>query len=219
MIDTAMILAAGRGRRMRPLTDVTPKPLLSVCGRPLLEWHLRKLAQAGFRRVVVNGAWLAEQIDAFVQQVDLDLALHFSAEPPGGLETAGGIVQALPLLGDAPFAVINGDVFSDYDYGCFAPPRGLAHLVLVPSPPHNAEGDFGLQGARVTPRGPWTFSGLSVLRPELLAGLEAGSRPLAPLLRQAMAQGAVTGEVFHGLWSDVGTPQRLHALEKTLGCA
>ncbi len=219
MLETAMILAAGRGKRMRPLTDTTPKPLLPVCGRPLLAWHLHKLAEAGFRRVVVNGAWLSEQIEAFLQQVDLDLALHFSPEPPGGLETAGGIVQALAWLGDAPFAVINGDVFSEYDYTRFRAPQGLAHLVLVPSPPHHPEGDFGLEAGRVTPQGPWTFSGLSVLSPELFQGVAPGFRPLAPVLREAMAQGAVTGEVFDGLWSDVGTPERLHALEKTLGCA
>ncbi len=219
MLETAMILAAGRGARMRPLTDTTPKPLLPVCGRPLLAWHLHKLAEAGFRRVVVNGAWLREQIEAFLQQLDTALEIHFSPEPPGGLETAGGIIQALPWLGDEPFAVINGDVFSHYDYARFSPPDGLAHLVLVPSPVHNAGGDFGLEAGRVTPHGPWTFSGLSVLTPQLFAGLTPGFRPLAPVLRCAMAQGAVSGEVFEGLWSDVGTPQRLHALEKALGCA
>lgn len=218
-IERAMVLAAGRGMRMRPLTDTTPKPLLRVCGRPLLDWQLEKLAAAGVREVVVNGAWLKEQIAAFVGRPRYGLTLHFSAEPPGGLETAGGIVQALPLLGDAPFIVVNGDVFTDYDYARLSQPDGLAHLVLVPSPAHHPEGDFGLQGGRVTPTGPWTFAGISVLDPELFAGVTPGPQPLAPLLRQAMDAGQVSGERYTGLWCDVGTPQRLAALNARLGCS
>lgn len=218
-IERAMILAAGRGRRMRPLTDTTPKPLLKVCGRPLLDWHLEKLAAAGVREVVVNGAWLKDQIAAFLQTPRYGLKLYFSPEPPGGLETAGGIVQALPLLGEAPFIVVNGDVFSDYDYACLPQPGGLAHLVLVPSPEHHPTGDFGLEDGRVTPEGPWTFSGISVLSPELFAGVVPGPRPLAPLLRAAMRQGQVSGALYEGLWSDVGTPKRLAALNARLGCS
>lgn len=219
VIERAMVLAAGRGERMRPLTDTIPKPLLKVCGRPLLDWHLEKLAAAGVREVVVNGAWLKEQIADFLRTPRYGLKLRFSPEPPGGLETAGGIVRALPYLGEAPFIVVNGDVFSDYDYAHLPVPQALAHLVLVPSPAHNPAGDFGLENGLVTPEGPWTFSGISVLSPALFAGVAPGVQPLAPLLREAMAQGQVSGELHEGLWSDVGTPERLAQLNGRLGCS
>ena len=220
MIRRAMVLAAGRGQRMRPLTDHTPKPLLKVCGRPLLDWHLERLAAAGVEEVVVNGAWLRDQIEAYVARPRYGLKVHFSPEPrEGGLETAGGIIQALPLLEAEPFIVVNGDIFTDFDFATLPENVDLAHLVLVPSPPHNPQGDFGLEAGRVTPEGPLTFAGISVLSPRLFDGLTPGVRPLAPLLRAAMAEGRVTGMLHEGTWYDIGTPERLHALAQSLGCA
>ncbi len=219
MPEVAMLLAAGRGKRMRPLTDTTPKPLLPVCGEPLLGRHLKHLRTAGVRRVVVNGAWLKEQIEAFLAVGDWGMEVIFSPEPPGGLETAGGIVRALPWLGERPFIVVNGDVWTDFDFSCLPDRVDAAHLVLVPSPPHNPRGDFGLENGKVLPEGPFTFAGISVLSPELFAGLDDRPAPLAPLLRTAMAQGTVTGCLHEGMWHDVGTPERLRDLEKRLGCA
>lgn len=219
MIRRAMVLAAGRGKRMRPLTDHTPKPLLKVCGRPLLDWHLERLAVAGVEEVVVNGAWLRDQIEAYVAHPRYGLKVHFSPEPrEGGLETAGGIIQALPLLGSDPFIVVNGDVFTDFDFSVLPAQVELAHLVLVPSPPHNARGDFGLEAGRVTPNGPFTFAGISVLTPELFEGVSPGVRPLAPLLRAAMKSERVSGMLYEGAWYDIGTPERLKALAQSLGC-
>lgn len=220
MYKTAMVLAAGRGRRMRPLTDKTPKPLLPVCGRPLLDYHLEKLAKAGVERVVINGAWLKAQLEQYVKRGFEGLELIFSPEPEGGLETAGGIIQALPLLGEAPFIVVNGDVFTDFPFTTLPEKLydSVAHLVLVESPAHNLKGDFGLDQGRVVSQGVYTFSGISVLHPELFEGLTPGVRPLAPVLRAAMTEGRVSGHVYTGLWQDVGTPQRLEALENTLGC-
>ncbi|WP_294947980.1 N-acetylmuramate alpha-1-phosphate uridylyltransferase MurU [Sulfurivirga sp.] len=219
MPEVAMILAAGRGKRMRPLTDTTPKPLLPVCGEPLLGRHLRRLRNAGIQRVVVNGAWLKAQIEAYVTGRDWGMEVIFSPEPPGGLETAGGIVRALPWLGERPFIVVNGDVWTDFDFASLPDQVEAAHLVLVSSPPHNPHGDFGLENGKVLPEGPYTFAGISVLSPALFAGLDDRPAPLAPLLRSAMARGAVTGRLHEGIWHDVGTPERLRDLEKRLGCA
>lgn len=218
-----MLLAAGRGERMRPLTDVTPKPLLPVAGRPLIVWHLERLARAGFREIVINHAHLGDQIEALLDDgAAWGLSIRYSEEPPGALETAGGIANALPLLGDEPFLVINGDVWCDWDV---ARARGalsaddLAHLVLVPNPAHNAKGDFALAEGRVASEGEdrKTFAGIGIYRRELFAGLEAGKpAKLAPLLREAMNEGRVGGEVHTRRWVDVGTPERLAELDVEL---
>ncbi|MFA6699749.1 MAG: nucleotidyltransferase family protein [Thiomicrospira sp.] len=217
----AMILAAGRGERLRPLTDDCPKPLMQVGERCLIEYHLLKLAQQGVACVVINHAWLGDKIEAALGCGSrYGLKIEYSAEPEGGLETAGGIIQALPKLGDRPFWVINADVFSALDFAQL--PRdlaegSLAHLMLVPTPSFKPQGDFGLTPAgRVTAQGEWTFSGFSLLSPALFDGLAPGRRALAPLLREAMAQGAVTGEVYQGYWSDIGTLSRLEAARNWL---
>ena len=211
-----MILAAGRGERMRPLTDRTPKPLLPVGGRPLIEHHLRRLAAAGYRDVVINLAWLAAQIrEALGDGQRFGLRIHYSEETQGALETAGGIRHALPLLGDAPFLVVNGDIWCDHPLTPHDPGDALAHLVLVDNPAQHPQGDFALHDGRVEDIGArrLTFSGIGYYRPELFAGLSDGPQPLAPLLRRTMAQGLVSGERHRGTWIDVGTPQRLQALD------
>ena len=211
-----MILAAGRGERMRPLTDRTPKPLLPVGGRPLIEHHLRRLAAAGYRDVVINLAWLAAQIrEALGDGQRFGLRIHYSEETQGALETAGGIRHALPLLGDAPFLVVNGDIWCDHPLTPRDPGDALAHLVLVDNPAQHPQGDFALHDGRVEDIGArrLTFSGIGYYRPELFAGLSDGPQPLAPLLRRTMAQGLVSGEHHRGTWIDVGTPQRLQALD------
>ncbi len=219
----AMILAAGRGNRFRPLTDTVPKPLIEVCGKPLIEYHIEKLVKAGVNEIVINHAWLGHKIEATLGNGERwGVKIHYSAEPAGGLETAGGIIQALPLLGELPFLVINGDVYSD----CALEPlvqQALtmrseteveAFLMLVPSPGHNVQGDFGLlDNQQVTENGSYTFSGMSVLHPKLFSGMEVGFIKLAPLLRHAMQQQQVIGDVFDGYWSDVGTYERLKETE------
>ncbi len=215
----AMILAAGRGERMRPLTDHTPKPLLPVAGKPLIRYHLDALRAAGFTELVINTGHLGEQLPAMLGDGrDGGMQIVWSAEPPEALETGGGIFQALPLLGPEPFLVINGDVWSDYPFIRLpAVPAGLAHLVLVDNPPQHAAGDFFLAAdGAVTENGEpkLTFSGISILRPELFAGCAAGRFPLGPLLRQAMARGQVSGEYYAGDWRDIGTPERLAELDR-----
>ncbi len=213
----AMILAAGRGERMRPLTDHTPKPLLPVRGKPLIEYQIERLRDAGYRDVVINLHHLGEQIEAHLGDGhSLGVNIRYSLEHPERLETGGGIFQALPLLGDGPFLVVNGDVWSD----CDLTPRTLAddtlaHLVLVPNPPHNPDGDFALDGAVLRNDGEprHTFSGIGWYRPELFAGCAPGPFPLAPLLRRAIDEGRIHGELCTEKWMDIGTPQRLEALE------
>lgn len=215
-----MILAAGRGERMRPLTDHTPKPLLPVAGKPLIEYHIAALARAGIRRIIVNHAHLGEQIAGFLGSgVRWGVEVHLSPEPPGALETGGGILNALPLLGGEPFLVINGDIWCDYDLSGLTCPAGVsAHLVLVDNPAHNPGGDFCLRQGRLLEgeAGRLTFSGIGIYRAALFSGCRPGAFPLAPLLRQAMAAGKVSGEHYHGAWSDVGTPARLALLEEQL---
>ncbi|WP_296802104.1 N-acetylmuramate alpha-1-phosphate uridylyltransferase MurU [Thiolapillus sp.] len=216
-----MILAAGRGERMRPLTDQTPKPLLRAGGKPLIFRHLDKLARAGFRQVVVNHAHLGEQIErALGTGEHWGLRIHYSAEGQGrALETGGGICKALPLLGDGPFLVINGDVFTDLDYaGLQLPAHSLGHLVLVDNPDHHPGGDFVLKQGRVLERGQpkLTFSGIGVYHPRLFQGCEAIPFPLAPLLRRHMPEGRISGEHFEGYWLDVGTPERYQLLDRML---
>ncbi|MCI0915298.1 N-acetylmuramate alpha-1-phosphate uridylyltransferase MurU [Pseudomonas putida] len=217
----AMILAAGKGERMRPLTLHTPKPLLPVAGQPLIEYHLRALATAGFTEVVINHAWLGQQIEDHLGDGSrFGLSIRYSPEGEP-LETGGGIFQALPLLGNEPFLLVNGDVWTDYPFAHLrAPLQGLAHLVLVDNPGHHGRGDFRLQGEQVVDGddgpGTLTFSGLSVLHPALFAGCQAGAFKLAPLLRQAMAAGKVTGEHYRGDWVDVGTQERLAEAERLI---
>ncbi|MDX1655499.1 MAG: nucleotidyltransferase family protein [Candidatus Competibacteraceae bacterium] len=216
----AMILAAGRGERMRPLTDTTPKPLLAAGGRPLIEYHLIGLARAGFKRVVINLGHLGEQIRHHLGDGGRwGLTIDYSPEPPGALETGGGIHRALPLLGEGPFLVVNGDIWSDYPYArLLERPVDLAHLVLVDNPPQHPHGDFILSGARVGVEGEpsLTYSGIGLLNPALFAGLTPGRFALAPLLREAIAAGRVSGEHYPGRWWDIGTPERLAALDRQL---
>lgn len=216
-----MILAAGRGERMRPLTDRTPKPLLPVAGKPLIIWHLERLARGGFHEVVINHAHLGDQIEALLGDGDAwNVSIRYSAEPQGALETAGGIANALPLLGNAPFLVINGDIFCDWNVArardALAPDQ-LAHLVLVDNPAHHPAGDFMLAGTKVGAGGmapKLTFSGIGIYRPELFADIARGTpAKLAPLLNDAIAAGQVSGEYHAGRWVDVGTPERLVALD------
>lgn len=219
----AMVLAAGRGERMRPLTLTTPKPLLEVGGLPLIVHHLHALAMAGFREVVINVSWLGSQIrSALGDGSRYNVRLSYSDEGPEPLETGGGIFHALPLLGSAPFLVLNGDVWTDYPYAKLResrPATDLAHLVLVGNPAHNPGGDFVLRQGRVVeePGERLTFSGVGVYRPELFQGCQEGVFKLAPLLRTAARQGRVGGEVHDGEWFDIGTPQRLAELDRRLG--
>ncbi len=215
-----MILAAGWGERMRPLTDHTPKPLLMAGDKRLIEYHLEALAEAGFNEVVINHAHLGEQIEQVLGNGErYGVRIHYSPES-GALETGGGIFRALPMLGDAPFVVVNGDVWCDYP---FARLHGRdtcgAHLVLVPNPPQHPEGDFLLRNGEVHDEGGgerFTFSGIGLYHPSFFNGCKAGAFPLAPLLRQAMAEGRVSGERFEGQWFDIGTPERLQQLDQML---
>ncbi len=217
-----MVLAAGRGERMRPLTDAAPKPLLNVGGKRLIEYHLERLAAAGFREVVINTAWLGDMIEATLGTgTQFGLAITYSHERPEALETGGGIFRALPLLGSAPFLLVNGDVWTDIDFGALhrAPPAGsLAHLVLVPNPPQHARGDFLLdQGLLSEGEGTrHTYSGIGIFRPELFIGCAPGKFPLLPLLRRAIGERRLTGEVHTGRWYDIGTVERLKLLDAQL---
>lgn len=216
----AMVLAAGRGERIRPLTDTLPKPLLEVGGKPLIVWQLEALARRGVREVVVNLSWLGERIrTALGDGSRFGLAITYSEEPPGALETGGGICQALPLLGPAPFMVVSGDVWTDLDLGRIELPAGaLAHLVLVPNPPHHPRGDFGLAQGRVTLEGTerHTYGNVGIYTAEFFAGCSPGRFPLIEPLRRAIGAGRVSGELYAGTWRDVGTPQRLAELAAEL---
>lgn len=217
----AMILAAGLGERMRPLTNHTPKPLLEVAGKPLIVYHLEKLAKAGFEEVIINIAHLGSMIpEALGDGARWGIKITYSDEQEeGALESAGGIVKALPLLGDAPFLVVNGDVWCDYAFDADFDLKGdLAHLILVDNPDHNAKGDFALKGGRVLNDGDvkYTFSGIGYYSPELFAGIAYGASPLAPLLRKAIELKRVSGERYTGEWRDIGTPQRLDEVNKLL---
>jgi|SRR5450830_229884 len=233
----AMILAAGRGERMRPLTDHTPKPLLQVGGKPLIVWHLERLAQAGFSEVMINHAYLGQQIEAQLGNGgQWGLSIRYSPEV-NALETAGGIAQALPLLGDAAFLVINGDIFTDIDFAKLIyalAPGQLAHLVMVDNPPHHPNGDFAYLDGSLLPEGHLhedqlhedqlqenparlTFSGIGVYHPDLFKGVVRGeAAKLAPLLREAIAQGLLAAEHYQGVWHDIGTSERLAELDAQL---
>ena len=216
----AMILAAGRGERLRPLTDHTPKPLLTAGGKPLIQHTLEALAANGFKDIVVNLAWRGAQIREFLGDgARFGVHVEYSDEGDGALETGGGIRKALPLLGPSPFLAVNGDIATDYPFRNLSPePEGLLHLVLVPNPQHHPQGDFALQGRALFPTGQacYTFSGIGVYRPELFASLAEGRFPLAPLLRETMQNGAATGELYQGFWMDIGTPERLRTFGEYL---
>jgi N-acetyl-alpha-D-muramate 1-phosphate uridylyltransferase len=213
----AMVLAAGRGERMRPLTDQVPKPLLLVRGKPLIVHHLERLASCGVRDIVINVAWLGDRIRAALGDgAAFGVSIHYSEEGGRALETGGGIFKALPWLGSEPFLVVNGDVFTDIDFAALSiAPKAWAHLVLVPNPVQHPKGDFALEGDRVVETGStrWTYSGIGLYRPQLFDGCQPGRFPLLPQLRRAMAAGRLSGEVYHGSWSDVGTVERLAALQ------
>ena len=213
-----MILAAGRGERMRPLTDATPKPLLKAGGRALIEYHVEALVAAGFRCLVINHALLGALIERHLGAGDKwGACIHYSPEGEP-LETGGGIYRALTLL-KGPFLVVNADVWSDIDYASLRiADNDIAHLVLVENPPHHPRGDFCLAGGRVSAAGdvPLTFSGVGIYRKQLFAGCGGGRFPLAPVLRDAIARGAVGGRRHEGAWMDIGTPERLNALDRTL---
>ena len=214
--SAAMILAAGRGERMRPLTDALPKPLLRIRGKPLIERHVERLADAGIRRVVINLAWLGSMIRDFLGDGSrYGVAIEYSDEAPHALETAGGIFRALPALRPDPFLVVNGDVLTDYPFEQLRLAAAEdAHLVLVPNPAQHPGGDFGIDAglALASAAVRYTFSGIAVYRPEFFAGCADGVAPLKPLLVRAMTAGRCGAELYAGRWEDVGTPQRLAAL-------
>ena len=212
----AMILAAGRGERMRPLTDKTPKPLLEIAGKPLIVYQLQALQRAGITEVVINLGHLGNQVRDFLKEGDeFGLSINYSDEGENTLETAGGIIKALPLLGNDAFIVTNADIFTDFDYAALVEqPDSLAHLVLVDNPEHNPEGDFVLNKGLVENAGPGklTYSGIGIFKPEFFDNCDPGRRALAPLLRQFADAGRVSGVHYKGEWSDVGTPARLKEL-------
>ncbi|MCB1759041.1 MAG: nucleotidyltransferase family protein [Gammaproteobacteria bacterium] len=218
--QVAMILAAGRGDRMRPLTDDFPKPLLKAGDKPLIHYHLEGIAKAGIGRVVVNHAHLGAMIEADLGDGSRwGVRIEYSPEPPGALETGGGIFNALGRLGEGPFLVVNGDVWSNCNYADLAiSDEDWAHLLLVENPPHHRQGDFALTRGRVHETGDelLTFAGIGVYRAALFQGCRAGAFPLAPLLRTAMREGRVSGARLLGAWTDVGTPERLRQLDLEL---
>ena len=213
----AMILAAGRGKRLRPHTDTLPKPLLPVRGKPLIEYHLEALAAAGFREIVINRGHLGERLpEALGDGARWGVTIRWSVEPPEALETGGGLHQALPLLGSGPFLAVNGDIWTDYPFARLRAVKcDYAHLVMIANPPHNPDGDFHLAGGRLHADGEprLTFSGIAVYHPRLFDGCSAGRYSVVPLLLDAMRTRIVTGERYHGAWSDVGTPERLAEVE------
>ncbi len=215
-----MILAAGRGERMRPLSDAMPKPLLEAGGYRLIDYHLAALRKAGIREVVVNLSWLGDRIrEALGDGVQQGLSVTYSHEGAAPIGTGGGIHRALPLLGADPFLLVNGDIWIDLPFDALRRPAGsLAHLVLIDNPPHHPGGDYGLDpgGHVLAAPTPLTYSGLAVLDPRLFEGCEAGTFPLKPLLDRALAAGRLSGQRHDGSWSDVGTPERLAALDAAL---
>lgn len=217
----AMILAAGRGERMRPLTDNTPKPLLQVAGKPLIQYTIENLVRNGFRDLVINIAYLGSQIrHALGDGSQWGAKIVYSDEGEEGLETAGGIIHALPLLGEQPFLVVNSDVACDFPLADLRKPlAGFAHLVLIANPAHHPDGDFSLRNdgvLQVEGENKLTFSGIGVYDAKLFAQTAAGKSKLAPLLRTAMADNLVSGEKFSGFWMDIGTAQRLQVLQQLI---
>jgi MurNAc alpha-1-phosphate uridylyltransferase len=213
----AMVLAAGRGERMRPLTDQLPKPLLAVAGKPLIAYHLDALGRAGVRDVVINLSWLGSKIrDALGDGARYGVRIAYSDEGPVPFETGGGIFHALPLLGPAPFLVVNGDTWTDVDFTKLEiDTEAHARLVLVSNPPHHPRGDFAIVDGNVVEREAdrFTYSGIGLYRPEFFHGCAPGRFPLLPLLKRAIAAGRVRGQVHRGEWLDVGSPERLAELD------
>ncbi len=224
---TALVYAAGRGERMRPLTLATPKPLLSAGGKPLIAWHLERLAAAGIRDVVINTAHLAAAFaPALGDGTRYGVRIRYSHEGDEPLETGGGLVHALPLIGAAPFVVVNGDIFTDLDFSRLpAAPAGLAHVVLVPKPDERPAGEFERRirplalAAGGDPARDYTLAGIGVYRPALVAGVAAGKSSIVPRLLRAIDAGALSVELFSGEWRDIGTPERLAELERELAAA
>jgi MurNAc alpha-1-phosphate uridylyltransferase len=216
----AMILAAGRGERLRPLTDEIPKPLIKVAGKSLIEYHLTNLADAGFKEIIINTAWLAEKIH---QQLgdgsNYGTSITYSDEGTA-LETAGGIINALPLLGKEPFIVVNGDIWCDFDFSTLTELRKpmQAHLVLVNNPEHNQKGDFALDNGAIKNTGDamYTYSGIGIYSVDFFAEQQTGSLPLAPILRSKSDTNLISGQIHNGLWTDVGTLERMQELEVQL---
>ena len=215
-----MILAAGRGERMRPLTDTVPKPLLRIGGQTLIERHVHALAKSGITELVINHAWLGEQIEkALGDGHAYGVSIRYSPETGGSLETGGGIMNALPLLGAEPFIVVNADIWTDFPFDSLPrDPDGLAHLVMVDNPEQHPAGDFSLSEGLLSQTGPamLTFSGIGVYRPEMFDGCSPGAFPLGPLLRDGMDAGQVSGEHYTGSWYDIGTPERLDAVNRVI---
>jgi len=218
-IQTAMILAAGRGERLRPLTDHTPKPLIQVAGKPLIVWHIERLVKAGFIHIVINHAHLGQQIvDCLGDGSQWNIKISYSAEAQA-LETGGGIKKALPLLDEDVFLVVNADVFCDFDFINLRLTEGqLAHLILVPNPEHNLKGDFSLdqENGLISDRPQYTYSGIGLYSSKLFSGITDQAFPLAPLLRDAMKDQKVSGHLHKGYWSDVGTVERLEQTERDI---
>ena len=223
----AMVLAAGRGERLRPITDTLPKPLVRVAGKPLIVYHLEALARAAVRDVVINLSWLPDKLRTALRDgSEYGVRITYTDEGPEALETGGGIFNAIQLLGPGPFLVVNGDIFTDIDFGALRAcadedtrSGALARLVLVPNPTQHRHGDFGLEGGQVVERqtGRFTYSGVGVYRPEFLEGCTGGKFPLLPLLKRAIAAGRLRGQLHEGEWCDVGTPQRLAELDERVG--
>lgn len=217
----AMILAAGRGERMRPLTDHTPKPLLSVAGRPLIEHTINQLVSAGFTEIVINHAHLGQQIeDKLGNGTQLGAKIDYSPEGEQALETAGGIINALPLLGNEPFLVVNGDIATDFPFADLKKiPVEFAHIVLIDNPLHHPQGDFALDNSGnfiENDNQRYTFSGIGLYHPDLFSKTPPGKSKLAPLLREAIAAKKATGQHYSGFWMDIGTPERLQELNRHL---
>jgi len=225
----AIVLAAGRGERLRPITDSIPKPLVPVAGKPLIVYHLEALARAGIRDVVVNLSWLPDKLRAALRDgSDYGVRITYSDEGPVALETGGGIFNAIQHLGPGPFLVVNGDTFTDIDFGALEAGADsdtragvLARLVFVPNPTQHPLGDFGLEGDRVVERDSdrFTYSGIGVYWPELFEGSKPGKFPLLPLFKRAIAAGRLRGQLYTGEWNDVGTPQRLAELNERVGAS
>lgn len=218
----AMILAAGRGERMRPLTDTAPKPLLRAGGKPLIEYHIEALRAAGITDVVINLAWRGPMIrEALGDGARFGVRIQYSDEGDEALETGGGVFRALPLLGPEPFLVVSGDVWTDYSFAACAARLSrddVAHFVLVPNPDFHERGDFGLSGTRVTdvPGPRYTYANIGVFHPDFFAGCSGGRFALAPLMFERIRQGRVSGELYRGRWQNVGTPAQLAALDAEL---
>jgi len=217
----AMILAAGRGERLRPLTDTTPKPLLKVGEKCLIEYHLDNLAAAGITDVIINISWLRELIRETIGKGEkYNLTITYSDEGDEALETAGGIIKAIPLLGDDPFLVVNGDIWTDFDFSKLLnqPRKAQAHLVLVNNPEHNAAGDFALRGEYLRNNGNtmYTFSGIGIYSKQLFEGLNQGVSALAPILREKSKFDLVTAETYDGEWTDIGTAERMETLNNKI---